>query len=287
MNPAVTASLITAGTTLLGGQQAVSGSGKARRAQELENQRDRDLQREFAQNGVRWRVEDAKAAGLHPLFALTGNLSQASGSSPLPIGETSMGPALAAAGQDVGRAIRAQQTPEERMRTALELELLKANISESDARRQELLSRAARNGQDRTANGMPGTVTVNPVDPNRSVAGVPLPPDLVKVAPDEVASKSSIHPAQTAGDHASLRLFTMENGDKVLLPASGNGGIPDEIDITMIPDIIGANIRRFGAGKAVLGALYRWFGGKYDEKDLTPANKRKRANEAVDRFFRR
>lgn len=30
------------------------------------------LQREFAQNGIRWRVEDAKAAGLHPMYALTG-----------------------------------------------------------------------------------------------------------------------------------------------------------------------------------------------------------------------
>ncbi len=26
----------------------------------------------FAQNSVRWRVEDAKAAGIHPLFALGG-----------------------------------------------------------------------------------------------------------------------------------------------------------------------------------------------------------------------
>lgn len=31
------------------------------------------LQREFAQNTIRWRVEDAKAAGLHPLFGLQGN----------------------------------------------------------------------------------------------------------------------------------------------------------------------------------------------------------------------
>lgn len=30
------------------------------------------LQREFAQMGIRWRVEDAKAAGLHPMYALTG-----------------------------------------------------------------------------------------------------------------------------------------------------------------------------------------------------------------------
>lgn len=31
-----------------------------------------NLQKEFAQYGVRWRVEDAKAAGLHPMYALSG-----------------------------------------------------------------------------------------------------------------------------------------------------------------------------------------------------------------------
>lgn len=30
------------------------------------------LQREFAQHGIQWRVADAKAAGLHPVFALSG-----------------------------------------------------------------------------------------------------------------------------------------------------------------------------------------------------------------------
>ena len=29
-----------------------------------------DLQREFAQNGIRWKVADAEAAGIHPLAAL-------------------------------------------------------------------------------------------------------------------------------------------------------------------------------------------------------------------------
>ena len=27
-------------------------------------------QKEFAQNGIRWKVEDAKRAGIHPLYAL-------------------------------------------------------------------------------------------------------------------------------------------------------------------------------------------------------------------------
>lgn len=43
-------------------------------------QRNEDLQREFAQMGIRWRVEDAKAAGLHPLYAL--------GAQPIPVTPT-------------------------------------------------------------------------------------------------------------------------------------------------------------------------------------------------------
>jgi len=37
-----------------------------------QQERNTALQREFAQHGIRWRVEDAKAAGLHPLYALAG-----------------------------------------------------------------------------------------------------------------------------------------------------------------------------------------------------------------------
>lgn len=36
-------------------------------------QHDDAMQREFAQNAIQWRVNDAKAAGLHPLFGLQGN----------------------------------------------------------------------------------------------------------------------------------------------------------------------------------------------------------------------
>lgn len=54
-----------------------SASKEARRAQESANasnmaiaERNIALQREFAQMGIRWRVDDARAAGVHPLAAL-------------------------------------------------------------------------------------------------------------------------------------------------------------------------------------------------------------------------
>lgn len=58
-----------------------------------ENQkREHGFQREMAQHGIRWRVQDAVAAGLHPLFALGGQLP---GGSPSPIAIGGIGEASA------------------------------------------------------------------------------------------------------------------------------------------------------------------------------------------------
>lgn len=70
-----------------------------------------DAQREFAQNGIRWKVADAKAAGLHPLAALG---AQTTSFSPSYVGDTSMGDAMSSMGQNLGRAVEATMTARER-----------------------------------------------------------------------------------------------------------------------------------------------------------------------------
>lgn len=83
------------------------------------------LQREFAQNGIRWKVDDAKAAGIHPLYALGASTTSFS---PVSVGAipASAGSGLAAAGQDLSRAINATRTAPERLEataaTRLQLE---------------------------------------------------------------------------------------------------------------------------------------------------------------------
>lgn len=91
-----------------------------------------NAQKEFAQNGIRWRVADAKAAGIHPLAALG---AQTASYSPQSISSSNYGDTFASMGQDLGRAIGAKQTDEEReigrlTREGLELdnEFKKANI---------------------------------------------------------------------------------------------------------------------------------------------------------------
>lgn len=94
--------------------------------------RNEALQREFAQNGIRWRVEDAKAAGLHPLAAIGaagstyspsvtaggGNYQVDSGR---PDRGADIGSSLANMGQGMGRALMATSSPAERVQTATEM----------------------------------------------------------------------------------------------------------------------------------------------------------------------
>lgn len=94
--------------------------------------RNEALQREFAQNGIRWRVEDAKAAGLHPLAALgsagssySPSITAGGGNYQVDQGRpdrgADIGSSLANMGQGVGRALMATSTPAERVQTASQM----------------------------------------------------------------------------------------------------------------------------------------------------------------------
>lgn len=96
------------------------------------------LQREFAQNGLRWKVEDAKRAGIHPLAALG---ATGASYSPVGLGDNDLAAVGSAVGQDFGKAIDATRTAPERMgavgaklealsleRASLENDLLRAQI---------------------------------------------------------------------------------------------------------------------------------------------------------------
>lgn len=122
--------LIGAGASLLGGLFGQS-------SQKKQMQMQIDQQREFAQHGVRWKVEDAKAAGIHPLYALG---AQTVPFSPIGIGGSPLADGISQAGQSIGRAIDAKGTIQERtfntqmmalqlQRGQLENQLLASQIS--------------------------------------------------------------------------------------------------------------------------------------------------------------
>lgn len=92
------AAAIGAGGNIIGGQQAA----KSAREQWDANAR---LQYDFAQNSIRWRVEDALRSGVHPLFALSANTPTYTPSSYV----DPMGQAIANAGQDLSQIPLAQE----------------------------------------------------------------------------------------------------------------------------------------------------------------------------------
>lgn len=72
-----------------------------------------EAQKEFAQNGIRWKVEDAKRAGIHPLYALgasTNGFTPVGGYG----GDYGIADAAAHLGQGFERAQQAKMTKEER-----------------------------------------------------------------------------------------------------------------------------------------------------------------------------
>lgn len=107
--------LIAAGATLGAGLLGSRSLSNQRAANE-------QLQREFANNAISWRVADAKRAGIHPLYALGApTMSPA-----VSLGNDPMAAAVGSMGQDIGRAVDAGLTGDQKalgkVGTALSLE---------------------------------------------------------------------------------------------------------------------------------------------------------------------
>lgn len=104
------------------------------------------LQREFAQNGIRWKVEDAKAAGIHPIYALGGSGASFSPVSANFSADTSLGNAFAAAGQDLSKSIDRTRTQQEKVsaftEAAQKLDLEGKSLN-NDLLRAELANKTA------------------------------------------------------------------------------------------------------------------------------------------------
>lgn len=124
----------------IGGALSAIGSLAGGLSASSQASKDRKWQQRLAKNQVQFRVADAKAAGVHPLFAL--------GMSPMSYSPTAVHPgdyggsAIGQMGQDISRAISAGQTERERrLEQAAALQRTAAldaqNIRESESRIRE------------------------------------------------------------------------------------------------------------------------------------------------------
>lgn len=162
--------LISAGSKLLGGflsDKATEKNNAANLAFQREQlDRNEALQREFANSGIQWKVQDAEKAGVHPLYALGANttsfspISMSASSDP----KTGLGNALSDMGQDVSRAIRATSSAEDR---AYNDTMKRLNLRKASLENDLLASQIAKNSG----------AQIGPALPTGPSAAGPIPED--------------------------------------------------------------------------------------------------------------
>lgn len=228
---------------IAGGAINASASKSAARAQVR-------LQREFAQNGIQWRVEDAKKAGIHPLYALGANTATYT---PVSQDSSALGNAVADAGAYLGKAV--DQAIDAPTRKALEQENLEyarlmreGNLAlmREQIRGAVLMNDEQQmmlNSQRVLGSGNParpvvvstpmGEFGVNNPDRKRytakvsgnnasALAGVKLEPALVTMS-------SPGNPARGAGAHADYDLIRTEDGYRKVMSQAFADRTDDDI----------------------------------------------------------
>lgn len=246
-------------TSLLGGKES-------RDANEEAISRAEAFQREFAQHGVRWRVEDAKAAGVHPVYALGAQLPAAS---PIAFAD-SMGPAISEAGQNIASGIAARGTRQDRLLAQYTLAAAKAQLRESDARigLLEAETALARN-QAIAAKPFPslgddGFLEGQVVDEAKAAEAAR---GLVEVSPAVMPSRSKVDSGLVAGTPAGMREFELPGGFKVLLPSESQGTMSEAVEsvsesILTQYGVLAENVRHYG---------WNWF-FQFLDRYLVPGN---------------
>lgn len=119
----------------LGAIADVAGSFISANAAKKASKKDYKRAKEFAQNSIQWRVADAAAAGVSPLFALGAPTMSYAGST---VGADPVGSALSSAGQNISRAALALNAPETKVNAALEALTVERGTLENEKLRAEL-----------------------------------------------------------------------------------------------------------------------------------------------------
>lgn len=190
----IAAAGIGAATSLAGGFLGDDGSKEAA-----------DNQVRFAKKAIRWRVRDAKAAGLHPLYALGASTNAFSPS--FIGGQSPQGTAIAEAGREISRGVKNYPL------AASQANALNASANRDEAAATLDLSRA-KEIQRRINETQDGPDFANPV-----------PTGIVKPMPSEVISSKPGKPGVQAGQKPffmEVVIATNPDGSKktIMVPAS-------------------------------------------------------------------
>lgn len=156
---------------IAGGAASVIGDIYSAEANKDMAESSANLQTQFAKKGIRWKVKDALAAGVHPLYAMG---AQTHSFSPMAVGDTSAGTALSNLGQSMSRAAMASSTQDEKTLAALSIRQAEANLEgqhlENQYKQKQLdqigLSKPALPGSPNfiPGQGNSGSVTTKPME---------------------------------------------------------------------------------------------------------------------------
>lgn len=182
--------LISAAAGIAGGLLGNKANEKAQRQQY-------EQQKEFAQSGIQWKVQDAEKAGIHPLYALGANTVSYA---PQSVGGQDFS-FLGNAGQNIGRAIDTTRSNPEKANalalTASQIQLEGMEL-DNDIKRATLASALATAKQGSNP-GLPGTSTLP------DLFGMPGQGDAPQVDPDNGLNlKKNISPASSGAKHLEL-----------------------------------------------------------------------------------
>ncbi|WNK13902.1 MAG: DNA pilot protein [Microvirus sp.] len=233
-------------------------------------------QKEALQNSVRWRVADAKAAGIHPLYAM--------GQAPMtvsPMGfEDRIGPELKNMGQDVGNVVANMKTNQEQTNMKMDRwyqeQMNVAQLRNTDALTAKYLSEASRADRERPNISPPGLGVQNEfgADPGTHGQG------LVDVKAAEQLTTKKDQPWSSAGANPGYQLRYLDKGLPMYLPIAEGDSPEETISEMSLPawaGLLQRNARIFGKGwmRDMINSRYMGMEvtGKYDPKSQRKGGK--------------
>lgn len=202
--------------SLLGGVMGLGAQSMANKAQAQENEKNYERQKEFAQNSIQWKVQDAEAAGLHRLAGIGTTSTQY-----IPTGGgTDSSPQIAAdMGQGIGDAIANSRVQRQSMQLDLESKKLEnenkrlQNLQIMQEMGQNTLSNLSNtssmglgnstglSGQGTTAGSIAGKI------PSESIYGVTPKPEDETTFAKSPAGFWHITPSEKYRDYYSENMF--------------------------------------------------------------------------------
>lgn len=192
----------------IGAAGSLLGAKKQDQAARYATDQNTEIQRELAQKGIQYRVDDAKKAGIHPLAALGANISPAA---PVAVGGGNVGRAISDASQNIGRAIG--QTLTAREKAAATREMTKQALEKGSLENEYLRA------QIRNLNrpGLPNFPDASPGN------GMEIPGQgngaSVQTVPSTPTAWEKGKPAQEAGSHTDYAFSRGPNGQRYVVPS--------------------------------------------------------------------